>query len=109
MIYIYLDKETEKPKGDATMSYEDPPTAKAAVEWFDGKDFQGRKHKGSLAQKKPPMNSMHGGMSPREGRGMPLPLCGGPGGSRGPGGPLCRMGGWGGDRGGFPPGGPRGS
>lgn len=35
-INIYTDKDTGKPKGDATLSYEDPPAAKAAVEWFDG-------------------------------------------------------------------------
>lgn len=35
-INIYTDKDTGKPKGDATLSYEDPPIAKAAVEWFDG-------------------------------------------------------------------------
>lgn len=44
---------------------------------FLGKDFQGSKLKVSLARKKPPMNSMRGGMPPREGRGMPPPLRGG--------------------------------
>uniref|UniRef100_A0A2K5EVV2 RRM domain-containing protein n=1 Tax=Aotus nancymaae TaxID=37293 RepID=A0A2K5EVV2_AOTNA len=102
MIHIYVDKETGRPKGNATVSYEDPPTVKAAMEWFDRKDFEGSKLKFSLARKMPPMNSMRGGMPPREGRGMPPPLCGGPGSPEGPGGPMGHMRGCGGDRGGFP-------
>lgn len=35
-INIYTDKDSGKPKGDATLSYEEPVTAKAAVEHFDG-------------------------------------------------------------------------
>lgn len=42
-----------------------------------GKDFQGSKLKVTLARKKGPMNSMRGGMPPREQRGMPPPLRGG--------------------------------
>uniref|UniRef100_A0A2K6TKT7 EWS RNA binding protein 1 n=1 Tax=Saimiri boliviensis boliviensis TaxID=39432 RepID=A0A2K6TKT7_SAIBB len=109
MIHISLDKETGKPKGDAPVSYDDPPTAKAAVEWFDGKDFQGSKLKVSLARKRPPMNSMWGGMPLREGRGMPPPLRAGPGGPEVLGEPMGQMGGHGGVRGGFPPRGSRGS
>ncbi|KAF3814599.1 hypothetical protein GH733_017757 [Mirounga leonina] len=59
-IQIYLDKETRKPQGDAAVSCEDPPTAKIAMECFDGKDFQGSKFKVSLARKKPLMHSMQG-------------------------------------------------
>ncbi|KAG8376825.1 hypothetical protein BUALT_Bualt09G0104100 [Buddleja alternifolia] len=40
-IWIYHDKVTNEPKGDATVTYEDPPAALAAVEWFNNKDFQG--------------------------------------------------------------------
>ena len=35
MIWIYKDKVTGEPKGDATVTYDDPETAPAAIEWFD--------------------------------------------------------------------------
>ncbi|KAI7813706.1 Ewsr1b protein, partial [Triplophysa rosa] len=91
-INIYTDKDSGKPKGDSTLSYEEPSCAKAAVEHFDGKEFQGQKIKVSMARRKPGMAGMRGGM----------PMRGGPGMDRGG---MGR----GGDRGGFPPrGGPRG-
>lgn len=36
MINIYNDKVTGRPKGEATVSFDDPPSAKAAIDWFDG-------------------------------------------------------------------------
>merc|ERR1719315_113402 len=54
-INIYTDKDSGKPKGDATLSYEEPVCAKAAVEHFDGKEFQGRRLKVSMARRKPMM------------------------------------------------------
>ncbi|KAG1958456.1 RNA-binding protein EWS [Pimephales promelas] len=89
-INIYTDKDSGKPKGDATLSYEEPAIAKAAVEYFDGKEFQGRRLKVSMARRKPMMGGMRG-----------MPMRGGPGMDRGG---MGR-----GERGGFPPrGGPRG-
>lgn len=38
---MYRDKATNEPKGDATVTYEDPHAAFAAVEWFNNKDFHG--------------------------------------------------------------------
>lgn len=32
-VHIYLDKQTQEPKGDATVSYDDPQAASAAVNW----------------------------------------------------------------------------
>lgn len=40
-IWLYRDKVTNEPKGDATVTYEDPHAALAAVEWFNKKDFHG--------------------------------------------------------------------
>lgn len=38
---MYRDKATNEPKGDATVTYEDPHAALAAVEWFNNKEFHG--------------------------------------------------------------------
>lgn len=42
-IYIYKDKRTGQPKGEATVSYEDVETAQSAIKWFDGNPFGARK------------------------------------------------------------------
>lgn len=36
-IWIYKDKATGKVKGEATITYDDPPTATSAIDWFNGK------------------------------------------------------------------------
>ncbi|GAB2285032.1 TATA-binding protein-associated factor 2N [Dionaea muscipula] len=41
-IWLYRDKATNEPKGDATVTYEDSHAALAAVEWFNNKDFHGQ-------------------------------------------------------------------
>ncbi|XP_076854104.1 EWS RNA-binding protein 1b isoform X5 [Brachyhypopomus gauderio] len=92
-INIYTDKDSGKPKGDATLSYEEPFCARAAVEHFNGKEFQGRRLNVSMARRKVVPGAMRGGMSMRGGDMMER------------GGLMGR----GGERGGFPPrGGPRG-
>lgn len=35
-IWIYKDKTTGKGKGEATITYDDPPTASSAIKWFNG-------------------------------------------------------------------------
>ena len=40
-IHLYKDKRTGRPKGDGTVSYEDPATAKSAVDWFHDQEFVG--------------------------------------------------------------------
>ncbi|KAK2113630.1 RNA-binding protein EWS [Saguinus oedipus] len=70
MIHTYMDKETGRPKGDATVSYEDPPTAKAAVEWFDRKDFQGSKL--SLSCSEEASNEQYAGCTELETDSVPI-------------------------------------
>lgn len=33
---MYTDKATGRPKGEATVTYDDAQTATSAIEWFDG-------------------------------------------------------------------------
>lgn len=35
-IWIYKDKTSGKGKGEATLTYDDPPTASSAITWFNG-------------------------------------------------------------------------
>ncbi|XP_013914413.1 PREDICTED: TATA-binding protein-associated factor 2N isoform X3 [Thamnophis sirtalis] len=53
MINLYTDKDTGKPKGEATVSFDDPPSAKAAIDWFDGKEFNGSVIRVSFATRRP--------------------------------------------------------
>ena len=53
-VWLYRDKSTGVPKGDATFTYEDPPSAPAAVKWFNGQDYKGGKLTVVLAEKKAP-------------------------------------------------------
>ena len=50
-IWIYKDKATGCGKGEATITYDDSHTATSAIDWFDGKDFNGSVVKVQLAQR----------------------------------------------------------
>ncbi|XP_036408508.1 RNA-binding protein FUS isoform X2 [Megalops cyprinoides] len=82
MINLYTDRETGKLKGEATVSFDDPPSAKAAIDWFDGKDFNGNPIKVSFATRRADFGRGGGGMRGGRGRGGPMGR-GGFGGGRG--------------------------
>uniref|UniRef100_A0A8B9MMP4 RNA-binding protein FUS n=1 Tax=Accipiter nisus TaxID=211598 RepID=A0A8B9MMP4_9AVES len=96
MINLYTDRETGKLKGEATVSFDDPPSAKAAIDWFDGKEFSGNPIKVSFATRRADFNRGGGGGRGGRGRGGPMGRGGFGGGNSGSGG---------GNRGGFPSGG----
>ncbi len=56
IVHIYKDKVTQIAKGDATVSYADADGAAGAINWFDGKVFEGTKNvlKVEMAVNKPP-------------------------------------------------------
>ena len=39
VLHIYKNKQTGRPKGDATISYEEAETAQAAIRWFHGNPY----------------------------------------------------------------------
>ncbi|CAO3690805.1 unnamed protein product [Rhizopus microsporus] len=66
-IWIYMDKATNLPKGDATITYDDPPSADAAINWFGGKEFMGNVIQVSKAERKMNIDRGRGGFSNRGG------------------------------------------
>uniref|UniRef100_A0A4W5LGX3 TAF15 RNA polymerase II, TATA box binding protein (TBP)-associated factor n=1 Tax=Hucho hucho TaxID=62062 RepID=A0A4W5LGX3_9TELE len=69
MINLYSDKATGRLKGEATVSFDDPPSAKAAIEWFDGKEFQGKPLKVSFATRRAEFTQRGGGAGGGRGGG----------------------------------------
>lgn len=74
-IWIYKDKATGSGKGECTITYDDAHTATSAIEWFDGKEFNGSIVKVQLAQRNNSSASWQKGGAPgpkkfgSEGRG----------------------------------------
>ncbi|XP_043115155.1 TATA-binding protein-associated factor 2N isoform X5 [Puntigrus tetrazona] len=69
MINLYTDKATGRLKGEATVSFDDPPSAKAAIDWFDGKEFNGKPIKVSFATRRAEFTQRGGGGGGGRGRG----------------------------------------
>lgn len=87
-IWMYKDKNSGKPKGEATVTYDDQNAARSAIDWFDGKEFKGCTIKVQIAQHKSNWQGSRGGS-------------GGSGGGRGGGGRGRGGGGFGGRGGGI--------
>uniref|UniRef100_M3XY50 FUS RNA binding protein n=1 Tax=Mustela putorius furo TaxID=9669 RepID=M3XY50_MUSPF len=72
MINLYTDRETGKLKGEATVLFDDPPSARAAIDWFDGKEFSGNPIKVSFATRRADLNWGGGNGHGGRGRGGPM-------------------------------------
>ncbi|EHB03809.1 RNA-binding protein FUS [Heterocephalus glaber] len=94
MINLYTDRETAKLKGEGTVSFDEPPSAKAAIDWLEGKEFSGNPIKVSFATRLADFNQDGGNGRGGRGRGGPTGHGGCGGGGSG-----------GGGLGGFPSGG----
>ncbi|ORE21159.1 hypothetical protein BCV71DRAFT_241842 [Rhizopus microsporus] len=62
---IKTDKKLRKPK--TTITYDDPPSADAAINWFGGKEFMGNVIQVSKAERKMNIDRGRGGFSNRGG------------------------------------------
>ncbi|PRP78374.1 putative RNA-binding protein cabeza [Planoprotostelium fungivorum] len=51
-INLYTDKNTGEMKGDCTITFDDPPSATAAIDWFNNKEWKGSVVKVSMAAQK---------------------------------------------------------
>uniref|UniRef100_G3PPY7 FUS RNA binding protein n=1 Tax=Gasterosteus aculeatus aculeatus TaxID=481459 RepID=G3PPY7_GASAC len=98
MINLYADRESGKLKGEATVSFDDPPSAKAAIDWFDGKHFCGNPIKVTFATRRADFGGRGGARGGRGRGGEKFSELQGPTGRAGFGG--GRVGGFPGDNGG---------
>ena len=68
-IFLYTDRNTGAPKGEGTVTYEDPSAAQSAVQWFNGKEFSsGGPIKVGMAMIKAPPDGGRGGFGGGRGR-----------------------------------------
>ncbi|CEO95164.1 RNA recognition motif containing protein [Plasmodiophora brassicae] len=70
-IVIYSDKATNEPKGDGTVTFEDPSAASAAVSWFNNTEFMGKTLKVELAEEKTYTPAPRSAPPPPSGRDQP--------------------------------------
>ncbi|CAB4394066.1 unnamed protein product [Rhizophagus irregularis] len=89
-IWIYYDKVTRLPKGDATLTYEDPDSTAAAIKYFDNQKFLDQIIKVEMSVRKVPISGFRARGRSSRGRGFSRGIRG----SGSGGGPPPRDGDW---------------